>query len=388
MRHPIYLACLITALAAPMTYIGAMERLPSSNADMQAALNQSPQVTALENLLSRYRAIAEKGGWPQFVPGDKKIEPGAIDKRLPTIRAILDVTGDYEGPPSADPTLYDPLLAAVVKRFQERHGLTDDGVIGKSTQVALATPVEKRIAQIEATMLRMRAFPADPGERHLVVNIPEFRLRAFSGGHRVMDMKVIIGKPQHRTPLFSRPLTYVSFNPHWGVPPKIARNEMLPKIVENPDYLTNNNYAVYERTENGREEVDPATIDWSQVDAGHFPYMLRQRPGQDNALGKIKFGLVDSDSIYLHSTSAPILFNKEERALSHGCVRVEHPRELAQFVFKGMENFTPEKVDALYSDDASKIVNVTPLTVHTVYWTAWVEENGQVNFRKDIYGLD
>lgn len=391
MRY-VYLTILVLAsLAYPLTRLAAMERPPFSTAAPAAAHSPATiSAAALEALLVQYQQKAATGGWPSFKATAKKIEPGDMSDRIPTIRAILVAMGDLKDADAPTPDLYDETLVAAVKQFQLRHGLEDDGVLGKETQIALNTPVEKRIRQIEATLARLQEFTPDMSTRTIVVNLPEFMLRGYNGGQQVLEMKVIDGSPKNPTPLFTKQMTYVSFNPHWGVPIRIAAEEMLPKILENPEFFNEQNFEVFELTaDGGRHAVDPSTVDWTQHNKDHFPYLLRQRPGKDNALGKIKFGLKDSNDIYMHDTSNPKLFAKDIRALSHGCMRLEKPYEMAQFVFEGKENFDKERLDSFYNGDESRIFTIPPVTVHTVYWTAWVDEKtGLAHFRKDIYNLD
>jgi murein L,D-transpeptidase YcbB/YkuD len=389
MRYFYLTLLLLATLAYPFSFLSAMERTPQTLPEATVSA-----YSELESLLADYKSKAQKGGWPSFKPSTQKIEPGAIEPRIETIRTILTATGDYSASladaiSSDSPMHYDDKLVEAVKRFQLRHGLTDDGIIGKETQIALNTPIEKRIKQIEGTIARMREFTPDPSGRYLIVNLPEFVLRGFKENRPVMEMKVIVGTPKDHTPVFTKQMTYVSFNPHWGVPIRIAAEEMLPKILENPNFFAEQDFAVYElHTDGTRSEIDPATVDWASHGKDNFPYLLRQRPGKDNALGKIKFGLKNSNDIYMHDTSNPKLFAKEVRAFSHGCMRLEKPYEMAKFVFEGKENFTQEELDALYTGDESRIVTIPPLTVHVVYWTAWIGADGQPNFRKDIYGLD
>jgi murein L,D-transpeptidase YcbB/YkuD len=360
-----------------------------------------PDYGALEDLLKDYQKIAEKGGWPSFeigetirteIPSEPNAPPNTQDvrdARIPTIRRILTIMGDYtyDEPREEDADAYDLGLRFAVKQFQRRHGLYDDGLIGRETQAAMNVPVEFRIQQIMATMQRIQNAPA-ASDRYVVVNIPEFMLRVYDRGNEVLDMKVVVGTPKDKTPQFSTTISYVSFNPPWGVPTRIAVEEMLPKIIEYPDFLSDHNYVVYEITPEGRVPVDPQTIDWPSLNKHNFPYLISQTPGDDNALGKIKFGLTKSDGIYMHDTAAKKFFGRDIRAYSHGCVRVEKPRELAHFVFEHMEKFTPERVDRFYDDTESKILRVEPLPVHFVYWTAWVGEKGRPQFRKDIYNHD
>lgn len=406
------LLCATTCLASlPLAYDIAAGQPANGHETIAASPIIHPSEAALTGLLEQYKKIAAEGGWPRIAAGNsikppeppKAPKPNADgseappvvptetrDPRIPQVRALLRQLGDFSDPdPKAeDAELYDAALQQAVKRFQQRHGLEEDAAIGGQTLAAMNTSVETRIRQIEATLKRFAQAPF-ASERYVVVNIPEYFLRVYQDAKQVESMKVVVGKPKNPTPRLDTVISYVSFNPTWGVPPRIAAEEMLPKILEYPEFLSDHNYKVYELTPDGRFEVDAASIDWHSLSKSHFPYLLVQDAGDDNALGKIKFGLKNSDGIYMHDTSAKKFFGKDARALSHGCVRVEKPRELAHFVFAPMSKFTPEKVDALYNSDEQKIMPVTNLPVHFVYWTAWVDEQtGRPQFRKDIYNLD
>ena len=393
MRYLYAMILFAAALAYPVMALHAMGN-PIAGQTVSNASKET-EIERLEKLLSQYRSLETQGGWPAFTVGSK-IEPGDYDQRVETIREILTLMGDLKpdderksDDEETPPPFYGEALVEAVKRFQHRHGLEADGVIGRETQNALSVPVSKRIRQIEGTLTRLQAFSPDPSEpRLIVVNIPEFMLRAYQDGKEMESMKVVVGTRKDQTPQFTRNMTYVSFNPHWGVPIRIAAEEMLPKIMEDPEFFTKQDFAVYELTEEGRHEVDPASIDWSHYGKDHFPFLLRQRPGKGNALGKIKFGLKDSNAIYLHDTSAPKYFERDVRAFSHGCIRVEKPYELAKFVFGGHEKITPEHMDALYQGDESRIITIGSIPVHTVYFSAWADSEGTAHFRKDVYGLD
>ncbi len=392
MRYLYAMILFAAALAYPVMALHAMGNTLSERNISDAV--KSDEIARLEKLLNTYHTIAENGGWPIFKPSSQKIEVGAFEPRIEVIRDILAITGDLPTSligdvQSRSPLTYDEELAEGVKRFQYRHGLTDDGIIGRETQAALAVPVSKRIRQIEGTLARLQAFnPGAAEPRLIVVNIPEFMLRGYENGKEMIASKVVVGTPKDQTPQFTKSMTYVSFNPHWGVPIRIAAEEMLPKIMEDPEFFSKQDFAVYELTEDGRHEIDPQLIDWSQYGKDHFPFLLRQRPGKGNALGKIKFGLKDSNAIYLHDTSAPKYFERDVRAFSHGCIRVEKPYELAKFVFAGHKKITPERMDELYQGDESRIITIGSIPVHTVYWSAWADEDGTAHFRKDVYGVD
>ena len=380
MRTTHFLILLSAAIILPAATLTAMEPAAPTPAPMAASI-ASPEYNALQNALIDYQVLEANGGWPQLKGTDKKIAPESKDARISTIREILSKTGDYTGYDQSD--IYDVDLQVAVRLFQLRHGLTADGVIGKSTLEALAVPVEKRIAQIKGTLARMAEFDAPTSSRYILVNLPEYRLRGYANGTEAITMKVIVGAPKTRTPTFNNEISYVSFNPHWGVPDKIARNELLPKIRSNPEYAASHNYVIYNMSSEGREEVSAGEL----TAGGH--YQIRQRPGKGNALGKIKFGMVGTDDIYLHDTASPNLFAKDDRALSHGCVRVERPRDLAHYVLGSMANFSGDKIDTLYDSDTSKTVKADALPVRLVYWTARVDQStGKVHFSKDIYNQD
>jgi murein L,D-transpeptidase YcbB/YkuD len=335
--------------------------------------------TALKTTMQHYQAIAAQGGWPAFMPG-KDIKSGSSDPRLATVKQILGITGDLS--PDLSSQIYDTGLIDGVKKFQKRHGINPDGVINNATQAALAVPVDQRIAEIAMSMERMRWMPRDLGSRYVMVNIPDNSLTAVSPG-RTLQMAVITGKPSTPTPMFSKTINDVVFNPSWSVPAKIAVNELLPKLRKNPDFLIKAGYTVL----NHAQIVDPSSIDWNSIGHGNTAYSFRQNPGDGNALGKVKFNIPDSDNIYLHDTSQHKLFAHTERNLSHGCVRVENPKMLTEFALEG-EGWTADKINTVYDSKTSRTVHISALPVYLVYWTTWVDNLGAVHFDPDIYSLN
>lgn len=337
----------------------------------------------LKMALAQYQQLAANDAWPAFASG-KTIKPGMKDERIATLRQILVAGGDMVAAADLPADTYDSVTEAGVKHFQERHGIEPDGILGAGTQAELAVPLARRIEQIAMTMERMRWMPGSLGTRYVLVNIPAYQLTAVAGENQ-LKMNVIVGKSNSPTPMFSKNITDVVLNPSWSVPPKIALNEMLPKVRKDPEYLTRAGYKVVEYSSN--QAVDPLSIDWDSVGHGNFAFSFRQQPGDDNALGKVKFNIPDSDNIYLHDTSQRALFVKAERSLSHGCVRLGDPKALTQFIL-GNEGWSEAKIDAAYEGDASRTVRITPIPVHLVYWTSWVTEDGSVHFGRDIYGKD
>jgi murein L,D-transpeptidase YcbB/YkuD len=243
---------------------------------------------------------------------------------------------------------------------------------------------EARLHQIELNMERWRWMPRTLGERHIVVNIPEYELRVVEGGKPAFTMKVVVGKEASKTPVFSDRMTHVVINPDWSVPDGITRSELAPAMLENPGHLAAQNMRVYV----GDQEVDAGSIDWS--DAEQVARLrVRQEPGAGNALGRLKFMFPNQFNVYLHDTPSGHLFSRDARGFSHGCVRVEDPVRLATHLLRGTPYGTAEAIEAQVAKGETKTVNLPdPIPVHLVYFTAHVDEKGQVGFREDIYGID
>lgn len=358
------------------------ENLQPEAINESGSSSSNQYINSLETAISDYKKISENGGWPSL-PNGKPIKMYAKDTRIPVVRQILSVMGDYHLEEEVDSETLDETLAESVKKFQARHGLEVDGALGVKTQAALSVPVEFRLAQMQATLERMHEMP-NLGERYVLVNIPGFYLKAVDKNTTTINSRIIVGAPKNATPLFHREITDVSFNPAWHVPERIARNEFMGKLRDNPNYFVKGNYSI---TDNNGDAINVAEIDWENQPKSHYKFV--QRAGNGNALGKVKFNLPDTDSIYLHSTGSPKLFNKSERALSHGCIRVEMARELAYFVMSGMTGWDEERITKLYDSNKSRILPVEPVQVYLAYWTSWVDETTkQPHFNADIYGRD
>jgi murein L,D-transpeptidase YcbB/YkuD len=341
----------------------------------------------LKTALAVYRGLAVRGGWP-VIPGDGRLEKGNKSDRVPILRSRLKITGDMPATADGVSDLFDEAVEEAVKKFQQRHGLFDDGIAGIRTLRALNVPVEHRVRQIELNLERWRWLPQNLGNPYIMVNIAGYGLEVVENEAPVLTMKIVVGTAYQKTPVFSGKMTYIEMNPYWNVPHSIATEETLEKIQKNPNFFAKENMKVFKAGQNG-EEVGPASIDWSALSENNFPYRLRQEPGPRNPLGRIKFMFPNKHSVYLHDTSDPQLFRKERRGFSHGCIRIEKPMEMAAFVMKGSKTWTVEKVSAVLKTKETTVANLpTPIPVHILYFTAWGNGDGTVHFLEDIYGRD
>lgn len=355
---------------------------------LQSLLPREPGYARLRQALADYRRIAQKGGWPK-VPAGRKMRLGELGERVIILRNRLAVSGDVDAAPGKDGLLFDVALEDGVKKFQRRHGLEVDGIVGPATLAALNFPVEKRVLQIEANLERWRWLPQDFGPRYILVNVANFGLEVIEKGTTVMTMRAVVGKSYQRTPAFSAEMTYVVFCPYWNVPDSIAKEEMLPLIQDDPAYLAQNRLKLFQGWGSEQKEIDPTTVDWSEVDDENFPYHLRQEPGSMNPLGRVKFMFPNRFNVYLHDSPARVLFWKTEREFSHGCIRIHKAAELAEYLLRGDSQWTPETIREALDKSIDQTVRLPePIPVNILYWTAWVDEDGAVQFRKDIYEHD
>jgi murein L,D-transpeptidase YcbB/YkuD len=339
------------------------------------------QYTGLRDALAKYRDIAQKGGW-QAVPATIKIKPAQSNPAIPAIARRLAVTGDYTGTVDDHDTTYTAELQEAVKRFQRRHGLEPDGTIGASVAAQMNVPVEERVRQLALNLERWRWLPRDLGERHILVNVPEYRLEVWDHGQVPLTMRVVVGKKDTPTPIFNDDMTYVVFAPYWNVPADIVQKETLPSVMNDPAFLQRTNMEVLDKDGN---TVDPSSVDLANPTA----YRFRQRPGASNSLGLVKFMFPNQFNVYLHDTPADSLFARATRSFSHGCVRVEQPDKLAQYVLGDQPEWTPERIDeAMHAGTERTVKLKAPIPVYLGYWTARVSADGLVQFRGDLYGID
>jgi murein L,D-transpeptidase YcbB/YkuD len=342
----------------------------------------------LRRVLADYGGIAERGGWGKLV-GRQNIAKGDSGETVLALRNRLIHSGDFASKASPESDLFDDELENAVRKFQGTHGLAQDGVVGPATSEALNVSVEERIRQIEVNMERWRWLPQTLETRYLFVNIANFELGVMEESRRVMRMRAIVGKPYRRTPAFDAKMTYLVLNPYWNVPTDIARKEMVPLIRKDPEYLHKNSIRVFLGRDSDRKEVNPADVDWTHFASGNFPYFFRQDAGPKNALGSIKFMFPNKFNVYIHDTPQKDLFNRTVRQFSHGCIRIEKAPELAEYLLAKDPRWTRETILEALDDSVDRAVKIPdPIEVYILYWTAWVDEDGTVQFRNDIYGRD
>jgi murein L,D-transpeptidase YcbB/YkuD len=338
----------------------------------------------------RLRRQIAAGTWQEIDAGET-LRPGDRSPRVLQVRTRLMNEGDLPRPadPAPEETLFDDALVQAVVRFQNRHGLSPDGVVGPKTLAALNRSPQKRLRCVLVNLERWRWIPRDLGRRHVIVNSAAFTLEAFRQGRKVLEMPVIVGEAYTRTPVFSKNMTHLVVNPYWNVPPGVLARKILPKIKRNPGYLAANHFELLRGWKQPAEIMDPGLIDWSSVHAGNFPGRLRQRPGPWNALGRIKFIFPNDFAVYLHDTPDRHLFERTARAFSSGCIRVEKPIDLALFVLEPDPAWDRERLDRVLAEGKPTTIPVKdPVTVHLQYWTFWIGAEGELQYRKDIYRRD
>ncbi len=342
----------------------------------------------LGGALARYRQIAKAEGWP-FIPEGPALRLDDTGERVLLLRRRLIITGDLEGAPSDAPDRFDEKVQEALHRFQARQGLDSDGVVGPKTLSSLNVPAETRVRQLQLNMERWRWLPRALGKRYVLVNIPDFRLRVVEDGRTVLTMVVVVGRTYRKTPVFTDTIRYLVVNPSWGVPRSIAVRDKLPLLQEDPGYLTRMKFRIFQGWGADQREIDPSEVDWSKLSARNFPYRLRQDPGPLNALGRIKFMFPNKFNVYLHDTPTPDLFSRTERDFSSGCIRLEKPIDLAEYLMRDSPGWNRESIVAAMDAGSEKTISLPgPIAVHLLYWTAWVDEDGTVQFRRDLYGRD
>lgn len=362
----------IYGIACAISLLVSINSSAANNRDTtvkgQSAGNTSPnpQYERLQKQVQRLYDIQQKGGWPKINGIQKFYQEGQTAPAIKQIKERLRMTGEFD---SKDTTsVFTDELVVAVQKFQKRLGYNQNGVVDALLLKQMNIPVEVRIQQLLVNMERFRKTSSATGTR-LVVNIPEYKLHVYEGDEHVFDMDIVVGSEKTQTVTFNDEMTNIVFSPYWNVPSSIVRNEILPAMRKNKNYLRNNGYEIT-GYENGLPKI-------------------RQRPGVGNSLGQVKFVFPNEHGIYLHDTPAKSLFQYPKRTFSHGCIRLAEPAKLAQYLLRNAPGWTIEKIEkAMNAGDEQWVKLPVPVSVSLTYVTAWVDNEGLLQLRQDIYGLD
>ncbi|MEW6331910.1 MAG: L,D-transpeptidase family protein [Pseudomonadota bacterium] len=351
-----------------------------------------PGYERLREALARYENIARAGGWPMLPPGPEfgPGKPPAAPEQVVLLRERLRAEGDLSGFSLGQRETYDERVETAVRRFQQRHGLLADGVVGARTRAALNVPVAARIAQIRRTLERWRWLPRDLGEHYILVNTAAFELAVVERGRTVLGMRVIVGQREQPTPSFAATLQTLAINPYWNVPERIAREVLLPKQQRDPLFFETRGIRVFDPNNgdgNGNgAEIEPAQLDWSSMNADSFSFRLRQEPGPKNSLGRLSFMLPNPFGVFLHDTPDRTLFARDIRTFSESCVRLEQAMALAQHALRRLDGWDEERLLSEIESMSNQTLRLPePIPVYVLYLTSWVDDDELVHFREDVY---
>lgn len=315
------------------------------------------------------------------------ISPGDTGEVIFELKKFLQHLGDMKKTKKMN-NLYDENLSVAISRFQKRHGLDETGLIDGPTERELHVPLEERLRKLIVNMERLKWLP-EFGENYIMVNIPEYSMKLYEKGKKQIEMKAIVGTAMNPTPVMNEEMSYVVINPTWTVPTSISSKEFLPKIKDDKEFFERNYFLLYESWEKDAELIDPEDVDWDDYSEDDFPFKIVQKPGTHNALGLIQFMMPNNEAIYLHDTPADYLFDNDDRTFSHGCVRLEQPFELAEYLLKHNTGWNVDSMkNALQEEEPVNVILPEKWPVFLLYQTAWIDEDGLLNFRDDVYEFD
>jgi len=367
--------------------IGFGQEFDSASRDIQMPQPSVPTlgpetIAKTEQAIQQYETIQAQGGW-QPLPAAGQLRLGSRNPNVAALRKRLEAVGDLRTNAGV-PDVFDSYVAAAVQRFQSRHGLDVDGIVREDTYKALNVPVAVRLAQLHTNVARLRALNVKFAERFVLCNIPAAQLEAVENGIAVSRHTAIVGKPDRPSPEIQSRIVEVNFNPYWTVPVSIVRRDLIPKMQEEPDYLTRYHIRIFDQ--HGKE-LQPSDINWYSEEAVN--YLFKQDPGDFNSLGQIRINFPNTHEVYMHDTPSKNLFGEDFRFLSSGCVRVQNVRELVNWLLRGTPGWSDADIDdALRSGEQKNARLLKPVPLYWVYLTAWASADGIVQFRPDIYGRD
>jgi len=340
----------------------------------------------LRDLLAKYRRIEAAGGWP-VIPGGK-LAPGQRNARVAALKQRLFLSGELPAMPAKNRDLYDASLEKAVRLFQRAHNQKEDGVAGPATLRLLNMTVGERMDQIRLNMERWRWMPRNM-DRYIFVNIPSFEMKVAEKGFVVLKMRTIVGMEDNPTPSFADRLNQIEINPFWNIPQSIVEKEIVPKVKRDPSYLTRQGIRIYRDWRPNAPEISPAAINWKEVAPKKFPYRLVQDPGPMNPLGRIKFLFPNNFNVYMHDTPKRHLFDRQGRTFSHGCIRLEKPIDLAEYLLKNEPGWSKKQILKKIGTGERHVITLrNPIPVHIVYLTVWTGPDGLTYFRDDLYEYD
>lgn len=340
-------------------------------------------ISYVERAIADYSDIVARGGWP-MVPATKKLELGVIDPDVNVLRRRLMMSGDLSVQAGMSPA-FDSYVDAALKRFQARHGLPADGVTGRYTYSALNVSASVRLGQLQTNLSRLREMVSDSlGNRFVMVNIPAAEIEAVESGRVILRHTAIVGKIDRQTPVLSSNINEIILNPYWNAPVSIVKKDIIPKMREEPNYLTDNNIRLI--APDGTE-VDPMSVDWSTEEAAR--YRFRQDPGKINAMASVKINFPNPHAVYMHDTPQQQLFRDQERFHSSGCVRVQNVRDLVTWLLRDTPGWDRRAIETTIQTEEDKSIPLAQaVPVYFTYFSAWSTGDGVVHFRDDIYGRD
>ena len=390
--------------------------------DILIAINEVnytfPKAQELSKIIKEYEEISTNGGYIKVPTIKKSLKKGNYYSQIKMLRQRLLQSEDLKdneciqqeseeiGTEIQTPNdiliqkdcldLYDDNLFQAVKSFQKSHGLVEDGVVGRNTIKRLNISIENKIKKIRINLERMRWMPRSLGEKYLVVNIPDYKLKMYNNGEIKLDMDVVVGQYKNPTPIFSHQMTSIVLNPYWRIPQSIVKKEIIPKLVEDPNYLIDRDIKIFENWSHKSNEYDMSSVDWSIFldndligNSKEAPMRFIQIPSEKNPLGRMKFMFPNRYSVYLHDTPFKSLFKNQRRAYSHGCIRLSRPHDLLKTIAEEDIRVDFEKAEKILTDIEKTDLDLSKkIPVHIIYLTSWIDENGKIQFRDDIYNYD
>jgi murein L,D-transpeptidase YcbB/YkuD len=372
----------------PVTFLQAMPPGADVREQLERLAPAHGLYRRLRTALAHYRHLAEHGGWDTSLTGPE-LKAGDEDERIATLRERLRREGDLESSASSSERHFDAVLTGAVRRFQRRHGLLDDGIVGPRTLAALNTTAAERVAQLRRAMERLRWMPHDLGLHYVLVNTAAFELAVIEGDRAVLGMRIIVGTPDQATVSFTATLRSLVINPYWNVPLRIARDKLLPRERQSPGYLAAHRFRIFDARADRWREPDAAALARAELEDGGSLLRLRQEPGPGNLMGRLSFVFPNPYDVFLHDTPDRALFEREIRACSEGCVRIERAMALALHVLRREPEWTGERIQREIDALRHRVLTLPEsMPVYVVYLPTWVDDEGIVHFRPDHYGRE